>query len=164
MSACISLLGWPEHRTTDRGPYTAEMYFFTFLEARSLGSHAGWADHVCPTLASSGPDRVLGDSGKEADQYGCRCQRAARLPWPAARPTAVREVRAIHAVPAAASAGPASCRGLSGLPGLLESVVMASSMECRPKAIIRWFNGVCRVVTRAVEGPGVPVSSLTRML
>lgn len=81
MSGCISLLGRPEHRTTDRGPYTAEMYFFTFLEARSLGSHAGWADHVCPTLASSGPDRVLGDSGKEAYQCGCRCQRAARLPW-----------------------------------------------------------------------------------
>lgn len=83
---------------------------------------------------------------------------------PAALPPAVCEVWAIHAAPAAASAGPASCRGLPGLPGLLESVVMASSMECRPKAIIHWFNGVCRVVTRAVEGPGVPVSSLTQML
>ena len=83
---------------------------------------------------------------------------------PAARPPAVCEVGTIHAVPAAASAGSASCRGLSGLAGLLESVVMASSTECHPKAIIRWFNGVCHVVTRAVEGPGVLVSSLTQML
>lgn len=63
------------------------------------------------------------------------------------------------AEPAAAPAGGASCQGLSGLARLLALVIMASSVECRPKAIVRWLNGVCHVVTCAV-----PVSSLTQML
>lgn len=48
------------------------------------------------------------------------------------------------------SRGCASCRGFSGLAQPLESVVIASSVEYCPKAIVRWLKSMCRVVTRAV--------------